>query len=103
MRRALAVLALVLAGCGAANKIAGRSGAELSYGDVQAIHTGLFAAQVIDAFGAPAHAQRGPDGRVQILDYIALDAKGGRAHLVLEFDPREVLVRRTFTGEVQKP
>jgi hypothetical protein len=104
VRRASVVFwAVVLAGCGAANRLAGRSGAELSYGDVQAIHTGLLAAQVIDAFGPPSRSQRGPDGRVQILDYAALDAKGGRARLVLEFDAREVLVRRTFTGEVQKP
>lgn len=104
MRRSLAALcAVVLVGCGAANRLTGRSGAELSYGDVQSIHTGLLASQVIDSFGAPSRAQRGPDGRVQVLDYAVLDAKGGRARLVLEFDAREVLVRRTFTGEVKTP
>jgi outer membrane protein assembly factor BamE (lipoprotein component of BamABCDE complex) len=104
VRRPLAVLsAVALAACGAANRLTGRSGAELSYGDVQSIHAGLSAAQVIDAFGRPSRSRHGPDGRVQVLDYAVLDAKGGRARLVLEFDEREVLVRRTFTGEVKAP
>jgi hypothetical protein len=89
-----------LAACGS---ISGRSGQELSYADVQSIHAGLSAAQVLDAFGQPSRSQRGPDGRIQVLDYAALDAKGGSARLILGFDDREVLVQRTFTGQVQKP
>ena len=99
-RIAAALAAAVLAACGS---LKGRSGAELSYADVQSIHAGLSASQVVDAFGKPSRSQRAPDGRVQVLDYVALDAKGGKARLFLGFDDREVLVRRTFTGEVQKP
>jgi hypothetical protein len=103
MRLPAVLLALGLLGCGVTNTLSGRSGAELSFGDVQSIHAGLSAAQVIDAFGPPGRAQRSPDGRVQVLDYAAMDAKGGAARLILEFDAREVLVKRTFTGAVTKP
>ena len=76
---------------------------DLSFGQVQAIQTGITAAQVLDAFGAPMRTDRGPDGKVTRMLYPALDAKQSREHLDLEFDANEVLVRKTFSGKVVKP
>ena len=104
MVRALVLsMLLVLAGCGGFRKLGGRSGAELSYAQVQAIQPGLSATQVIEAFGSPGRERRGPDGKIQVLDYAALDAQNGHARLVLGFDAREVLVEKGFTGGVLKP
>ena len=104
MSRALVVLALLAAsGCGGLRRLGGRSGAELSYAQVQAIQPGLTATQVIEAFGSPGRERRGADGRIQVLDYAALDAKNGHARLVLAFDGREVLTGKTFTGGVLTP
>jgi hypothetical protein len=95
----LAVLAVLsIAACTSLSK-----GPELTYGQVQAIQPGLTAAQVVDAFGEPGRMQRGPDGKVVLMDYAALDAKQGRARLILGFDDREVLREKRFTGEILKP
>jgi hypothetical protein len=93
-----AVAGLALASCSSLGK-----GPELSYGQVQAIQPGLTAAQVVDAFGEPGRLERGPGGRVVLMDYAALDAKQGRARLILGFDDREVLRDKRFTGAVLKP
>ena len=104
MRRVLVVVALLtVSACGGLRKLGGRSGAELSYAQVQAIQPGLTATQVLDAFGPAGRERRGADGRVQVLDYAALDAKNGHARLVLAFDGREVLTEKTFTGGVLTP
>lgn len=76
---------------------------ELSYAQVQAIQTGLTASQVRDAFGEPLGVARRPDGTVSRMEYAALDAKQGRARLILDFDARGVLVQRTYTGQVVRP
>src|SRR5262245_30187887 len=76
---------------------------ELSYGQVQSIHAGLTADQVLDAFGPPSRMERGPDGHVRVMDYAALDGRQERARLVLGFDERGVLVDKRFTGVVAKP
>ena len=84
-------------------KLGGRSGAELSYAQVQTIQTGLTATQVIEAFGSPGRERRGAGGKIEVLDYAALDAKNGHQRLVLGFDAREVLVEKQFTGGLLKP
>jgi hypothetical protein len=94
---ALLVAILCLAACRS-----GR-GAELTYGQVQSIHPGLTADQVIDAFGPASRMDRGPDGRVRTMDYAAQDGRGNGARLMLEFDERQVLVSKRFTGAVTKP
>lgn len=99
----LGALALAAAGCGGMKTIGGRSGNELTFAQVQAIHPGQTAAQILDAFPEPGRSRRGPSGKVEALDYAAFDAKQGKARLVLEFDEREVLVRREFTGAILKP
>jgi hypothetical protein len=78
-------------------------GAELSYAQVQAVDVGLSAAQVVDAWGEPNGRDRRPDGTVARMSYAALDAKGGKNRLLLDFDERERLVRKTFTGQVLMP
>lgn len=107
------VRALALAACLAASacstvhsvgKGLGLSSAtQLSFAQVQAIQPGLSAAQVRDAFGPPMNAARGPDGRVTRMEYAALDAKQTRARLILDFDARETLVNKTYTGEIVRP
>jgi hypothetical protein len=93
------VLALAAAGCSAV----GSPGKELAYADVQAVQPGLTASQVLDAYGRPARVDRGPDGRVRAIEYAATDARGAGARLLLEFDAREVLVRKRYTGAVTRP
>ncbi len=98
------LLALLLAGCGSTGKSFGLSkGPELSYGEVQAITVGLTANQVRDAFGKPVGASRTPDGRVTRMEYPALDGKGNKARLYLDFDGREVVTQKTFTGAIVRP
>jgi hypothetical protein len=97
--RALVLAAAILAFAGCR----GGKGAELSYGQVQSIHSGLTAEQVIDAFGPAGRVDRGPDGKVRAMDYAAQDGRGNNARLFLEFDEREVLVTKRFTGAVTKP
>jgi outer membrane protein assembly factor BamE (lipoprotein component of BamABCDE complex) len=96
---AFAAAVLVLTGC----RGLGAKGTELSYGQVQAIQPGLTADQVTDAFGPPARVDRGADGKVRTMDYAAQDGRGERARLLLEFDGREVIVAKRFTGTVTKP
>ena len=79
------------------------SATQLSYAQVQSIQPGLSAPQIRDAFGPPMSAARGPEGRVSRMEYVALDAKQGRARLILEFDARETLVTKTYTGEISRP
>src|SRR5438445_151492 len=79
MSRALVVLALLAASaCGGLRRLGGRSGAELSYAQVQAIQPGLTATQVIEAFGSPGAARRGADGRLQEhrVPWLAIDLRG---------------------------
>ncbi len=96
----VAVAALSLAAC---NSPLAARGAELSYGQVQAIQPGVTAAQILETFGEPSRRQVEPDGSVRVLDYAAQDGKGNRARLVLGFDDRGVLVTKRFTGQVVKP
>ena len=80
-----------------------KKGDGLSYAQVQTIQPGLSAAQIRDSFGPPMSAARGPEGRVTRMEYAAMDAKQSRARLILEFDARETLVTKTYTGEVVRP
>ena len=93
-----AVALLALASCNSLRK-----GAELSYGQVQAIQPGITAAQVLDSFGEPGRTSRWPNGSVSLMDYAALDAKMGHARLILGFDDAGVLRDKRFTGNVVKP
>jgi len=92
----LLAAALLLPGC---RSVVGRKGAELSYAQVQTIQQGLSAGQIRDAFGDPGGLERGPDGKVRRMSYPALDAQSNSARLNLEFDAREQLVRKSFTGQ----
>lgn len=101
MVRPLAILTfslLLLASCRSLGKTP-----ELSYGQVQAVTTGLTVAQILDAFGDPIGTQRRPNGTVQRMEYAALDAKQGRARLILTFDERGILTSKEFTGQVIRP
>jgi hypothetical protein len=101
-RRALVALAALAVG-GAGCSAVGSPGRELAYADVQAVQPGLTAPQVLDAYGQPARVERGPDGRVRAIEYAASDARGSNARLYLDFDAREVLVRKRFTGAATRP
>lgn len=105
MPRLLAAAALLplLVACGGMRALGGRSGSELTYAQVQTIQPGLTAAQIVDAFGAAGRAQRGPDGKVLVLDYAALDAQNGHQRLVLGFDASERLIEKRFSGGTLKP
>lgn len=92
-------LVLALAACSGL----GSPGRELAFADVQAVQTGLTASQVLDAYGQPASVARAPDGRVRTMEYAAQDARGSGGRLVLEFDEREVLVRKRYSGAVLRP
>ena len=48
-------------------------------------------------------ANRRADGTYERMEYPALDAKGGKNRLVLDFDARDRLVQKTFTGQVLRP
>lgn len=98
-RLVLVALGLSLAGCGSVSRGLGlEKGTELSYAQVQTIQNGLTAGQIRDAFGEPGGLERGPDGKVRRMSYPALDAQSNRARLTLEFDAREMLVRKDFSG-----
>ena len=101
------VASLELASCSTVHSVGkglGLSSAtQLTYAQVQTIQPGLSAAQVRDSFGPPMSAARGSDGRVSRMEYVAMDAKQARARLILEFDGRETLVTKTYTGEVVRP
>ena len=115
MRRLLPALAFPLAvvlvpfvgGCSAVSGVGRGLGLSkdtgLSFAQVQSIQPGLSAAQVRDAFGAPLNMARGSDGRVTRMEYVALDAKKSRERLVLGFDEREILVTKTYSGEILRP
>lgn len=94
------LLASWLAGC---SSLGLSKRKELSYGEVQAITVGLSADQVRDAFGLPVGATRGPDRRVTRMEYPALDARGNAARLYLDFDAREIVTQKTFTGAIVRP
>ncbi len=100
MRTPAAVLAAVLAvaGCKALEPAK-----DLSYGQVQAIQPGITASQVLDAYGSPGRMDRGPDGKVRAMEYPTVDPKGSRARLILDFDPNEVLLRKSYTGDIARP
>jgi hypothetical protein len=101
---ALLAVAPALASCHTVGRGLGiEKGAELSYAQVQTIQNGLTARQIRDAFGEPAGLVRGPDGKVVRMHYPALDARSNRARLTLEFDGREMLVRKTFSGAEPPP
>ncbi len=114
-RSSLAVAALLavaavgaLGGCqGGAPSLPGLSALktdkELTFAQVQSVGVGLTAAQVRDGFGEPQRANRRPDGTYERMEYPALDAKGGKNRLVLDFDARERVVSKTFTGQVLRP
>lgn len=76
---------------------------ELTFAQVQSVGVGLTAAQVRDGFGEPQRANRRPDGTYERMEYPALDAKGGKNRLVLDFDTRDRVVQKTFTGQVLRP
>ena len=46
---------------------------------------------------------RGADGRVQRMEYVALDAKQSHSKLYLDFDGNDKLVTKTYTGQVVRP
>ncbi len=96
----VAPLALVLVGC---SSLGLKKKTELSYGEVQAITVGLSADQVRDAFGLPVNAARSPDGKVTRMEYPALDARGNGARLYLDFDARQNVTQKTFTGAIVRP
>jgi hypothetical protein len=76
---------------------------EMSYAQVQSVQRGLTAAQVRDAFGEPKRISRRADGTVERMEYPARDAAGSSEQLLLDFDARERLVTKTFTGKVLRP
>ena len=76
---------------------------DLTFAQVQSVSVGLSAAQVRDGFGEPQRANRREDGTYERMEYPALDAKGGKNRLVLDFDARDRLVQKTFTGQVLRP
>jgi hypothetical protein len=76
---------------------------DLTFAQVQSVSVGLSAAQVRDGFGEPQRANRRADGTYERMEYPALDAKGGKNRLVLDFDARDRLVQKTFTGQVLRP
>jgi len=103
-----ALLAAPLGGCqGGPPSLPGLSALktdkELTFAQVQSVGVGLSAAQVRDGFGEPQRANRRPDGTYERMEYPALDAKGGKNRLVLDFDARERVVAKTFTGQVLRP
>lgn len=105
---AVALVAAPLCGCqGGAPSLPGLSALktdkELTFAQVQSVGVGLTAAQVRDGFGEPQRANRRPDGTYERMEYPALDAKGGKNRLVLDFDARERVVSKTFTGQVLRP
>lgn len=91
--------AFVLGACSSASKRAG----QVSYAQVQSISIGLTSAQIRDSFGEPSTLQRGPDGRVTRMEYVALDAKQSHSKLFLDFDGNDRLVTKTYTGQVVRP
>jgi hypothetical protein len=95
---ALLLLASALGACSTLSK-----SSDLSFAQVQTIQPGLSAAQIKDAFGAPLNLTRGDGGRVTRMEYVALDAKQSRSRLILDFDAREILVTKTYTGEIVRP
>jgi len=101
------VLALPLCACSTVSKVGTGLGisktSDLSYAQVQTIQPGLSALQIKDAFGAPLNLSRGDGGRVTRMEYAALDAKQSRSRLILDFDAREILVTKTYTGEIVRP
>jgi outer membrane protein assembly factor BamE (lipoprotein component of BamABCDE complex) len=97
---ALALLASTLLGACSSLK---KSSSDLSFAQVQTIQPGLSAAQIKDAFGTPLNLTRGDGGRVTRMEYAALDAKQSRSRLILDFDAREILVTKTYTGEIVRP
>jgi hypothetical protein len=100
----LPLAALLLSACSTVGRGLGiEKGTELSYAQVQTIQQGLSAGQIRDAFGEPATLERAPDGKVRRMSYPTLDAQSNRARLNLEFDAREQLVRKTFTGQPPRP
>lgn len=94
------LLASFLAGCGSLGL---KKKNALSYGEVQAITVGLSADQVRDAFGLPVGATRCAAGTVTRMEYPALDARGNAARLYLDFDAREIVTQKTFTGAIVRP
>ena len=96
---ALCCAVALLGACSSASKHAG----QLSFAQVQSIQTGLTSAQIRDSFGEPSTVQRGADGRVERMEYVALDAKQSHSKLFLDFDARDVLVTKTYTGQVVRP
>ena len=108
MRSSSLLAAAALALCGALGacsslKKLGSSSSDLSFAQVQTIQPGLSAAQIKDAFGPPLNLYRGEGGRVTRMEYAALDAKQSRSRLNLDFDAREILVTKTYTGEIVRP
>ena len=99
----LLLLSLALCGCAGGSFGGLAKKEELSYSQVQHVHPGLTASQIRDAYGEPIGLARGPRGGVQRMEYAALDAKGEKYRLILEFDDGERLVRKTFTGAVLVP
>lgn len=107
MRVPALLAALSLAACSSGIKLPALSmpgtADGLSYAEVQSVHPGVTAAQVRDAFGDPLATARRDDGSVERMEYVALDAKGDRHRLVLDFDGKGVLVGKQFTGPVLRP
>jgi hypothetical protein len=99
MRAAAAVLLAALSACGG---LVPAKGTELTYSQVQVAQKGLTAAQVRDAFGEPLSAERAPDGKIRSMEYAVIDPKGERARLRLEFDARETVVQKSYTGAVPR-
>ena len=100
---ALGLAAFGLSACASGGPKFATSGSELSFAQVQAIQPGLTVAQVRDAYGEPKRVSVRPSGRTERLEYAALDAKGGRNTLFLDFDEREVLRQKTFSGAILRP
>ena len=96
-----------LCACSSVSKVGSSLGisksSDLSFAQVQTIQPGLSAAQIKDAFGTPLNVSRGDGGRVTRMEYAALDAKQSRSRLILDFDAREILVTKTYTGEIVRP
>lgn len=97
------VLALALGGCQALGLSALKTDKELSFAQVQSVSVGLTSSQVRDAFGEPSRATRRPDGTFERMEYPALDAKGNKHRLALDFDATDRVAKKTFTGPIERP
>ena len=77
-------------------------GNKLSFAQMQSINRGVPAGWVLEEypFGKVA---RTADGKVQSISYTVQDPRASSQSLRLEFDQRELLCRKVYSGPVVRP